>query len=141
VQKFCKENNKPILKTSGKAEAALLAYHWPGNVRELENIIERAVVLSSSDTIEDDNLPVYLGARQPNGSEGPIVPGASLNDIERHALLKTLESVHFSTQRAAEILGISVRKIQYKLKEYGLARKRGSRRALLPESEDGGNKE
>jgi DNA-binding NtrC family response regulator len=53
--------------------------------------------------------------------EGSLIPGASLYEIEREAILRTLEMVGGSTTRAAEVLGISVRKIQYRLKEYAAA--------------------
>ncbi len=98
---------------------ALLAHDWPGNVRELENVVERAVVLASGSALTADDLPATLKGPRPSGAAaGALIPGARLYDIEREAILRTLESVEGSTTRAAEVLGISVRKIQYRLKEY-----------------------
>ena len=98
---------------------ALLSHDWPGNVRELENVIERAVVLSKSPELTADDLPPSLrGPRPRERAPGALIPGATLYEIEREAILRTLEMVGGSTSRAAEILGISVRKIQYRLKEY-----------------------
>ncbi len=97
---------------------ALVAHDWPGNVRELENAIERAVVLCKTPQLTADALPPALRGPRSNRSEGSLIPGASLYEIEKQAILKTLEFVGGSTSKAAEILGISSRKIQYRLKEY-----------------------
>jgi DNA-binding NtrC family response regulator len=95
------------------------AYDWPGNVRELENVVERAVVLAKGLEMTADDLPPTLrGPRPRERTPGALIPGATLYEIEREAILRTLEMVGGSTSRAAEILGISVRKIQYRLKEY-----------------------
>ncbi|PKN31735.1 MAG: transcriptional regulator, partial [Deltaproteobacteria bacterium HGW-Deltaproteobacteria-20] len=90
---------------------------WPGNVRELENVIERAVVLCEGSTVEAHHLPPHVAAfdRRPGA---PKIPGASVRELEHWAILRTLESVGGSTSRAAQVLGISTRKIQYKLRAY-----------------------
>ena len=98
---------------------ALLAHDWPGNVRELENAIERAVVLCKETALTTDDLPPTLrGPRPAPRDASSLLPGATLMAIEREAILRTLELVGGSTSRAAEMLGISARKIQYRLKEY-----------------------
>jgi two-component system response regulator HydG len=120
LRRFAGDNKKPVEEFSPEARTKILAHRWPGNVRELENAIERAVVLSEGNRIEADDLP-FEGA-QP--LRGPIrVPGATMGDIERWAILATLEAVGGSTSKAAEILDISVRTIQYRLHEYGLTAK------------------
>jgi DNA-binding NtrC family response regulator len=99
---------------------ALMSHDWPGNIRELENAVERAVVLARGEELTADDLPPVLrGPRPSAGAVERLIPGATLATIEREAILRTLEMVQGSTTRAAEVLGISVRKIQYKLKEYG----------------------
>jgi DNA-binding NtrC family response regulator len=107
---------------SDEALTQLVGYHWPGNVRELENVVERAVVLADGPLIESRHLPPELAVAARNTGV-PVIPGASMADIERYAILKTLEAQGGSTSRAAEVLGISVRKIQYKLQEYGASPK------------------
>ena len=88
-------------------------------MRELENVIERAVVLCPGPELTSDDLPPTLRGPRPHQPRGAtLIPGATLYDIEREAILRTLEMVGGSTSRAAEILGISVRKVQYRLKEY-----------------------
>jgi DNA-binding NtrC family response regulator len=122
LRKYATENGKAIDVFSDAALDAILAYDWPGNVRELENAIERAVVMAPGERIEVSHLPTAVKPRaRPDGA--PAIPGAKLEDIERYAILKTLESTGGSTSKAAEVLGISVRKIQYKLHEYRSAPK------------------
>jgi len=118
LARFAEENSKLIGCISNAALAALIAYDWPGNVRELENVIERAVVLTESTSIELYHLPPEIST-VPGQEDVPRIPGATLAELERFAILRTLEHVSGSTTRAAEVLGISVRKVQYKLQEYG----------------------
>ena len=118
LERFARQDGKPIAGFSPEAIGLLTHYAWPGNVRELENVIERAVVLCDSARIEARHLPDHLAATPPRDTM-PQVPGSTIYDLERWAILKTLEACHGSTSRAAGILGISPRKIQYKLHEYG----------------------
>jgi two-component system, NtrC family, response regulator HydG len=124
LRRFALEDHKSIEGFSDRARVKLRSYRWPGNVRELENAIERAVVLCDGSKIDDEHLP-FGGA--PHGAlDGISVPGATMAELEKYAILKTLEAVDGSTVRAAELLDISVRTIQYRLHEYGLAKERGS---------------
>ncbi len=112
LQRFALANERSIEGFSEPARRALLAHSWPGNVRELENAVESAVVLCSGSRIELEHLPAALG--EPAHDLALIVPGVSLATLERLAIEQTLEAVGGSTSKAAEILGISGRKIQYK---------------------------
>jgi two-component system, NtrC family, response regulator HydG len=123
LRRFALENHKAITSFSEGARARLQSYHWPGNVRELQNAIERAVVLCDGSRIDDEHLP--LASTGPGGLAGVTIPGTTLAELERLAILKTLEAVDGSTQRAAELLDVSVRTIQYRLHEYGITRERG----------------
>jgi DNA-binding NtrC family response regulator len=118
LDKYARENGKTVTGFSDAALERLVGYAWPGNVRELENAIERAVVVCRGDQIRPEDLaPSIVPSAQPaDGS--PAIPGSTMADLERYAILKTLEHTGGSTSRAAEILGISARKIQYKLREY-----------------------
>ncbi len=124
LRKYVTENAKVIDGFTEDALLRLSGYTWPGNVRELENIVERAVVLASGPRITGAELPPHLVPTR-DGS-GVMIPGSSLDEIERHAILATLEATGGSTGKAAEMLGISVRKIQYKLHEYQGAPKGGA---------------
>lgn len=119
LRKYAEENGKAIATVSETALLQLMQYRWPGNVRELENAIERAVVLCRSLEIRPRDLPFHIGPPAGSDKDGmPSVPGATLAQLERYAILRTLEHTGGSTARAAEILGISSRIIQYRLREY-----------------------
>ena len=117
LRRYAQENGKRIESIADDALRALSAYAWPGNVRELENAIERAVVLCDSARIEARHLPASIHAETPTDGVPPV-PGTTIYDLERYAILRTLEACKGSTSKAATILGISPRKIQYKLHEY-----------------------
>jgi DNA-binding NtrC family response regulator len=116
LRKYATENGKKIDAFSDAALAQLAGYRWPGNVRELENVVERAVVLCNGPHVTPGELPQHLVPQ--GGAAGIQIPGATLEQIERYAITKALEAAGGSTSKAAEMLGISVRKIQYKLHEY-----------------------
>ena len=93
----------------------LMRYNWPGNIRELEEMITRAVSSVQGPWLDAEDLP----ALPENASgEAIMVPGSTIQEIEKEAILMTLDAASGSTARAARILNMSVRKIQYKLKEY-----------------------
>jgi two-component system NtrC family response regulator/two-component system response regulator HydG len=121
VRRFADANAKEVDSVTDETLAALTGYAWPGNVRELEHAIERAVVLSRGNQLDLSLFPILpapaIEAEHPGG---PLVPGATLEEIEREAIMRTLESVGGSTSRAAAILKISPRTIQYKIKQYRL---------------------
>jgi DNA-binding NtrC family response regulator len=118
LKKYALENEKTIVGFNDEALGALSRYAWPGNVRELENAIERAVIICRGDMIRPEDLAPQIATAERTADGGPVVPGATLAQLEKYAILKTLEHTGGSTSRAAEILGISTRKIQYRLREY-----------------------
>ena len=119
LRRFSAENHRLIKGFTEPAKRKLQAHRWGGNVRELENTIERAVVLAEGDVLDAGMLPLDEGAAAGSSLR---IPGASMAEIERHAILSTLEAVGGSTAKAAELLGISVRTIQYRLHDYGKTR-------------------
>ncbi len=134
LRRFTQENKKRIEGFDDDARAKIVAHRWPGNVRELENAIERAVVLSEGTLIVGDDLPIDVAPAPKNSLR---VPGATMAELERYAILTTLEATNGSTTKAAEMLDISVRTIQYRLHEYGLAGKTAARpRGGMSESKE-----
>jgi two-component system NtrC family response regulator/two-component system response regulator HydG len=124
LKKYAAANGKDVRGLSDEVLALLLHHNWPGNVRELENAIERAVVLATEPVLTPEHFPTLHrpggeATRAAAASAGGVrIPGSTLAELEREAILRTLEAVGGSTSRAAALLDISSRKIQYKLKEY-----------------------
>jgi DNA-binding NtrC family response regulator len=119
AREHARENGFAALCLTDAAMKALMAYPWPGNVRELENAIERAVVLATEEVIDVEHLPAVARSSHANNINF-LVPGLTLAELERAAILQALEAAGGSTQEAADTLGISRRKVQYRLKEWGL---------------------
>jgi two-component system response regulator HydG len=125
LARFAGENGRAIDGFSDAARARILSHHWPGNVRELENAVEHAVVLCNTPRIEEEHLPAEVGAAR----KGKVaIPGSTMAEIERYAILATLEATNGSTRRAAKMLGISLRTVQYRASEYGVETSRTKKR-------------
>jgi DNA-binding NtrC family response regulator len=126
LDKFVKANDKQLDELSPQLLEVLVAHDWPGNVRELENAIERAVVLTTGSQIDPRSLPSTVrpaaAASAGGGVPGmPAVPGATMAELERFAILETMKACGGSTSKAAEMLGLSTRTIQYRLHQYNEA--------------------
>jgi DNA-binding NtrC family response regulator len=119
LQKYALENGKQLDGFTDDALAQLANYDWPGNVRELENAIERAVVVCKKARVGVEDLAPAVTAASKRADGMPAIPGSTMEQLERYAILKTLEQTGGSTSRAAEMLGISPRTIQYRLQQYG----------------------
>ncbi|MFK7986761.1 MAG: sigma-54 interaction domain-containing protein [Sandaracinaceae bacterium] len=120
LERYANENERTVLGFTAAAEKAMHAYSWPGNVRELEHVVEQAVVFAEGERIDVADLPIH----PPRENFDPLhflVPGITIAELERYAILRTLESVDGSPSKAASILGISRRTIQYRLRQWGLA--------------------
>jgi len=117
LRRLADQHGRPVDGFAPEALEMLLTHSWPGNVRELENAIERAVVMASDRWIQPEHLEPSLGRQTPAAIDS-LIPGARMAEIERIAILRTLEAVGGSTSRASRMLGISTRKIQYRLREY-----------------------
>jgi DNA-binding NtrC family response regulator len=108
---------KPALRLSEAARAVLRSHAWPGNVRELENVMERAAILAEG-VVEPEHLSVSSAPdAPPAASRGPL----NMKEIERRAIEEALQKHGGNRTHAARELGISLRTLQYRLKEYGLS--------------------
>jgi DNA-binding NtrC family response regulator len=121
LQRAAAENEVEVMGFTEAAKLLMMDYPWPGNVRELQNTVEQAVVLTETGWVDANDLPIR--PQRPHVSDGLklIIPGATLAEIERYAITETLKAVGGSTTRAAEVLGISRRTVQYRVREWGLA--------------------
>ena len=129
IERHAKQNAKPnVVGATDAALRALAAYDWPGNVRELENALERAVVMTPGPLFDITHLPRHVRGKTTGTATGTSfgsiqIPGSSMEEIERHAILETLRATGGSTSAAAQILKMSVRTIQYRLHQYNAAPK------------------
>jgi len=116
-------------RLSPAALVALQAYPFPGNVRELENVLERALALTSSDTIEAADLQLSTTAGAPAGavSAGPMNLQDHLDRVEREAILEALEKTRFNRTAAAKLLGITFRALRYRMARLGLNEELGGK--------------
>ncbi len=113
LKKYTEKNKKNVKRISVQAIRILQAYGWPGNVRELENAVERAVILARNPEIGPELF-------QMRKSETQMPIGKSLKEINKFAILQTIKIVDGNRTKAAEILGVSRRWLQYQLKEWGM---------------------
>lgn len=120
IEKYAKENNRPIKEIDQDALNQLLQYDWPGNVRELENTVERAVVICKEKTIQTKDLffGTHCGTVSETPSSFPLPSGLTLKEMEKRLILQTLKEQNWNRTWASEKLGISVRTLRNKLREY-----------------------
>ena len=140
LEEFCQQNGKSPITIVPEAVRTLMKYDWPGNVRELKNCVEGMVVMFNQSTIQQIHLPerilkatgtefsnllsvpdVWQVGANNGGQRLNVEVGMSLDEINREVLRATLESVDNNKAKAAEILKVSRRTIQRKVKEYGLS--------------------
>jgi Nif-specific regulatory protein len=132
VRRFVGELKKKVDGLDSEALKLLMRYNWPGNIRELENSIERAMLLTESDQITADDLRLGEVATTQAGRDAqtPVkIPptGIALEDIERAALIEALKMSNWVQKDAAELLSISPRVMNYKIKTLGIEFPRGRR--------------
>ena len=121
-------NAKHRRQVSGLGDEVLqmfTAYNWPGNVREMRNTLERAVIVCQGPVVEKKHLPPNFGTAMPTAAAMADDPGTvrlgvgtTVEEAERQLIMKTLDATHNNKTRAAEILGISLKTLHNKLKEY-----------------------
>jgi transcriptional regulator with GAF, ATPase, and Fis domain len=124
IRRFGSELKKKIEGLDTDAQKMLVRYNWPGNIRELENAIERAALLADSGLIKSDDLRLgdFGGGNSREPSAAVKIPpsGIALEDIERQALIEALKMSNWIQKDAADLLSISPRVMNYKIKTLGI---------------------
>jgi DNA-binding NtrC family response regulator len=145
LEQFCKENSKPPRGFTHGAMKLLMDYEWPGNVRELENVVERAVVLSTQEAMDADLLPenvrtreIVRGVRLQLAEFLPPLPGESggrgtapapslfeiLEEVERRIIVDMLERTNWNQTEAAERFQVPLSTLNQKIKRLGIETRR-----------------
>ena len=119
LRKHSETHSQPVRFISQKARNLLMHYDWPGNVRELEYSILRAVLFAEGEAVLPKHLPDEIQSlKKRTYNDIPI--GMTMKEMEKELILKTLERMSGNRTRTAEILGISLRALQYRLKSYAM---------------------
>jgi DNA-binding NtrC family response regulator len=134
LTKYSSDLKKHVTNVSEEAKEALLAYHWPGNIRELQNCVERAILLAETETLqaEDFGIPLTRQARPTGQGEGGRLVnlpagGASLESVEKEAILQALALTDWNQKEAASLLDISRRALNYKIQQHGITHEKWKR--------------
>lgn len=125
LRKHTRNTSRLIRGLTPEARRLMLDYSWPGNVRQLESAIERAILLSEGDQITVEDLPLEVRQETRPASEGifKLPPeGISFEDVERDLILQAMERTDYNITKAAKLLGITFRTLQYRLEKFGIKR-------------------
>lgn len=123
IAKHIAGSHRPIRGLTPGARNLIMSYSWPGNVRQLESAIERAILLCEGNEIEVEDLPVEI--RQEGTSAAAFnfkLPpeGISFDEVERSLITQAMEQTNWNITRAAKLLGLSFRTLQYRLEKFGI---------------------
>lgn len=124
IETFGREFNKSINSISNMAEKMLLEYSWPGNIRELKNVIERAIILGSEDTLLIENLPLEIIAKT-SSSNVPLATfklppeGVDIEEVEKELIRQSLEITDWNQSKAAKKLNLGIDAFRYRMKKFG----------------------
>jgi DNA-binding NtrC family response regulator len=158
LERYCQENSRPLRQFTRSAMRLLMDYDWPGNVRELENVVERAVVLSTTEEMDIDLLPETVRTREivkgvrlqlseflpPAAGEASGRPGTAptshslfeiLEEVERRIITDMLERTNWNQTEAAERFQIPLSTLNQKIKRLGIETRRRATSARGPAAE------
>jgi DNA-binding NtrC family response regulator len=138
---FSVSMNRHIQGLSKAARQQLLSHHWPGNVRELRNVIERAVILETSDEIQGTSLPDFALETRLRKAELPNLNGAvsldeSITNFERDLIASILEQNHFSLTKTADQLKISRHALRYRMQRLNISTGIDDDTSLIPNGKE-----
>jgi len=120
LEKFNGRYRKRVLTISPAAYHLLIRFRWPGNVRELENAIERAVLVAKSGEVQPQDLPESIRSDAGTDESFTVPPHHTLAEIERMAVLQTLQRTNWNKQEAAQILGLYRPTLYSKMKKHDI---------------------
>jgi Nif-specific regulatory protein len=120
VEKYARLHEKEVRRIATSAIDQMVSYHWPGNVRELENVVERAVLVSSGGVMHAHDLPPTLQTAEVSGTLPRVSLDEAVASLERDLILDALKSARGNVARAARLLDSTERVVAYKVRRLGL---------------------
>jgi DNA-binding NtrC family response regulator len=123
IAKHSVDSNRKIEGLTASARNLVMSYSWPGNVRQLESAIERAILLCEGNEIQVEDLPVEIRQEGTSASafNFKLPPeGISFEEVERSLITQAMEQTNWNITRAAKLLGLSFRTLQYRLEKFGM---------------------
>jgi DNA-binding NtrC family response regulator len=135
LKKHTKNTSRLVTGLTSETKKLMNDYSWPGNVRQLESAIERAILLSEGDQITPDDLPTEVRQEVGPAAEGAFklpAEGINFEEVERNLITQAMEQTDYNITRAAKLLGLTFRTLQYRLEKFGIKK---------PDGKDGNEEE
>jgi DNA-binding NtrC family response regulator len=128
LKKHTKNTSRLVTGLTSETKKLMNDYSWPGNVRQLESAIERAILLSEGDQITPDDLPTEVRQEVGPAAEGAFklpAEGINFEEVERNLITQAMEQTDYNITRAAKLLGLTFRTLQYRLEKFGIKKPDG----------------
>ena len=128
LKKHTKNTSRLITGLTAETRKLMIDYSWPGNVRQLESAIERAILLAEGDKISLEDLPTEVRQEVGPASEGAFklpAEGINFEDVERNLITQAMEQTDYNITKAAKLLGLTFRTLQYRLEKFGIKKPDG----------------
>jgi DNA-binding NtrC family response regulator len=128
LRKHTKNTSRLVTGLTSETKKVMYDYNWPGNVRQLESAIERAILLSEGDQITMDDLPSEVRQDVGPASEGAFrlpAEGINFEEVERNLITQAMEQTDYNITKAAKLLGLTFRTLQYRLEKFGIKKPDG----------------
>ena len=128
LKKHTKNTSRLVTGLTSETKKLMNDYSWPGNVRQLESAIERAILLSEGDQITVEDLPSEVRQEVGPAAEGAFklpAEGINFEEVERNLITQAMEQTDYNITKAAKLLGLTFRTLQYRLEKFGIKRPDG----------------
>ena len=128
LKKHTRNTSRLIKGLAPETKRMMNDYGWPGNVRQLESAIERAILLCEGDTITPDDLPSEIRHETSAVSTGGFklpAEGINFEEVEKNLILQAMDQTDYNITKAAKLLGLTFRTLQYRLEKFGIKRPDG----------------
>jgi DNA-binding NtrC family response regulator len=123
LKKHTRNTSRLLTGLTGETRKVMMDYSWPGNVRQLESAIERAILLAEADQITLEDLPTEVRQDVGPAAEGTFklpAEGINFEDVERNLITQAMEQTDYNITKAAKLLGLTFRTLQYRLEKFGI---------------------